>query len=297
MRNDLEIQGPGADERLAFDQSGRGPDVLLIHGALTTAVDMTLALTPALDGMRVTAVDRPGHGRSPRAPGVETPWRQAERIHALAVELGLDRPVVVGHSFGGAVALAYALRYPEETSGAVLLAPIVFPEVRLEHGLFAPRDLPLGRLWNRTLGPGFDSLVLPLLWRVMFLPQAMPQAFRDCFPFDQAGARASLEAEGGDALAINRGLARILMAAPACRTPVRIFAGAADPVVNNGLHGWRLSRMLRDVAFDWLPGLGHMIHHFAQAPIAAAVRELTRARRDVVPPSPARPATPRCEAA
>jgi len=297
MRNDLDIQGPGADARLAFEQSGQGPDVLLIHGALTTAVDMTLALTPALAGLRVTAVDRPGHGRSPPSSGIETPWRQAERIHDLVVELGLDRPVVVGHSFGGAVALAYAIRYPAETSGAVLLAPIVFPEIRMEHGLFAPRALPLGRLWNRTLGVGFDGLVLPLIWRAMFLPQVMPQAFRDRFPFDQAAARASLEAEGGDALAINRGLGRILLEAPACRTPVRIFAGAADPVVNNALHGLRLSGMLPDAAFRWLPGLRHMIHHFAQAPIAAAVRDLVQARQEVGPSLAGAPASTHSEAA
>jgi len=268
---------PAAANSLAFDQSGQGPDVLLIHGALTTAADMTLALSPFLDGFRVTAVDRPGHGLSADPSGVETPWRQAERIHDLAVALGLDRPVVVGHSFGGAVALAYAVRYPAEMSGAVLLAPIVFPELRMEHGLFAPRALPFGRLWNRTLGVGFDTLVLPALWRAMFLPQAMPPAFRDRFPFEQVGARASLEVEGGDALAVNRGLWRTLVDAPACRTPVRIFAGTLDPVVNNAVHGWRLSRLLPDAAFSWLPGLGHMIHHFAQPPITAAVRDLSAA--------------------
>lgn len=277
MPAEPESPRPDADDRLAFDRSGHGPDVLLVHGAMTTAADMTLALSPFLDGLRVTAVDRPGHGRSPGPQGVETPWRQAGRIHALAVELGLRRPVVVGHSFGGAVALAYAVRYPAETSGAVLLAPIVFPELRLEHGLFAPRALPHGRLWNRTLGVAFDRVALPWLWHAMFLPQAMPLAFRDRFPFEQAGARTSLEAEGGDALAINRGLARILMEAPLCRTPVRIFAGTLDPVVNNALHGRLLSGLLPDGDFSWLPGLGHMIHHFAQPAIAAAIRDLGEA--------------------
>jgi pimeloyl-ACP methyl ester carboxylesterase len=55
---------------------------------------------------------------------------------------------------------------------------------------------------------------------------------------------------------------------------VRIFGGERDMVVNNTLHGRVLARILPDGHFETLPGLGHMVHHFAQAPIVDAVRRL-----------------------
>lgn len=100
----------GGGVGLAHAQVGRGKDVVLIHGAMTCLDDMALALFSSLqDEFRVTAFDRPGHGRNPATTLTGTPWRQAEAIHHAAQALALNRPVVVGHSFGRAVALAYAL--------------------------------------------------------------------------------------------------------------------------------------------------------------------------------------------
>src|ERR1700761_1114251 len=120
--------------RVSWAQAGSGADVLLVHGAIVTLEDMVLALFPALSSRRrVTAFDRPGHGLSGRAGWTGTPWRQAEALHHAAVALGLDRPVVVGHSFGATVALAYRLQFPADTAGVVAVSPIAAPEVRLEH--------------------------------------------------------------------------------------------------------------------------------------------------------------------
>ncbi len=105
---------------LAYVEAGVGDPVLLIHGAMTNLDDM---LTGPFDDLaaehRVIAVDRPGHGESTRRRLADaSPWRQAEIIHDAAAELGVERPIVVGHSFGGAVALAYAMRFPRETAGS-----------------------------------------------------------------------------------------------------------------------------------------------------------------------------------
>ena len=261
---------------VAFSQSGAGADVLLIHGALVTREDMVLSLASALEGeFRVTAVDRPGHGDSTRGGWTGSPWRQAEALHEASRKMKLERPIVIGHSHGGAVALAYALQFPQDTAGVVALAPIAFPEVRLEHVVLAPRGLwPMGPAFNQLVSPAIDRLLLPLLWRAMFMPQQVPPRYAAVFPFDKAGSVAQMEAEGQDSLLLNLGLVRSAMSYGACDVPIRIFGGDRDLVVNNALRGRLAAALLPAGHYQNLPGLGHMLHHFAQAPIAQAVRHL-----------------------
>src|SRR4051812_41208959 len=71
----------------------------------------------------------------------------------------------------GAVALALGMSRPEEIAGILALAPICFPELRLEQVLFGPRAVPVaGDALAHSAGAAVDSALLPLLWRVMFLP-------------------------------------------------------------------------------------------------------------------------------
>lgn len=261
---------------VAFSQSGAGADVLLIHGALVTREDMMLSLASALEGeFRVTAVDRPGHGDSTRGGWTGSPWRQAEALREASRRMKLERPIVIGHSHGGAVALAYALQFPQDIAGVVALAPIAFPELRLEHVAFAPRGLwPMGPGLNQLVSSTIDRLLLPLLWRAMFMPQQIPPRYAAVFPFAKAGSVEQMEAEGEDSLLLNLGLVRSAMGYGTCAVPIRIFGGDQDLVVNNALHGQVAAALLPRGHYQNLPGLGHMLHHFAQAPIAQAVRDL-----------------------
>jgi len=260
---------------LAFAQAGQGPDVILIHGAMTSLDDMAIALFATLENeFKVTAFDRPGHGRN-AAPDGGTAWRQAEQVHVCAQALGLQRPVVVGHSFGGAVALAYALQFPDETTGVVALSPIAFPEPRLEQLLFAPRAAPgLLGLWSQSFGRLMDPVLLPILWRAMFLPQAPPARFEQAFPFALAGRSEQSISEAQDAALMPLGVGWNALGYGACEVPIHVMAGDRDMVVNTALHARGLARCLRRGRLTRLPGLGHMIHHFAQPAIAQAVRDL-----------------------
>lgn len=271
--------GRGDGPRLGFTQTGAGRDVILIHGALVTREDMVLALSSALeDEFRVTAFDRPGHGESARGVATGTPWRQAAVVHETAIQLGLERPIIVGHSYGGAVALAYALQYPQHVAGVVALAPIAFPELRLEHLVFGPRGMwPLRLALNPVLATFVDPLLLPVLWRSMFVPQAVPSRYAAVFPYAAAGSPRQTEAEGEDALLLNAGLMRSAINYSGCDVPVRVFGGDRDLVVNNALQGRLVAGVLPNGRYQTLPGLGHMIHHFAQAPIVQAVRDLAGA--------------------
>ena len=110
--------------------AGDAPPIVLIHGASGNLEDMRLALGERLSTRyRVILVDRPGHGWSDRspAPDAASPAHQAAMLSEMLDRLGIDRAIVVSHSWGGTVATALALDHPERVAGLVLLAPVSHP--------------------------------------------------------------------------------------------------------------------------------------------------------------------------
>lgn len=102
------------------------PAIVMIHGLAGQAAHYSYGVVPRLDQrFRTVAPDRPGSGYSPRHAKAPAHLRaQADAIAALIEVLDLGRPLVVGHSLGGAIALALALDYPDKVAGLALLAPL-----------------------------------------------------------------------------------------------------------------------------------------------------------------------------
>lgn len=261
--------------RLSYVQLGSGRDVVYLHGALTTSTEGIIALGATFaPHVRLTAFDRPGHGSSDPVPDGGSIWTQATLITEAMSRLGLHRPIVIGHSFGAAVALAIALQTPTLVEGIVVLGPIAFPELRPELAIFGPRAMPMtGPGWTVLARPT-DPLLLATLWNGMFLPQAMTDDFAAGFPFQTAGSADRLRAEGADALQLASGLVRAASLYSQCQLPVHILQGDRDMVVNPILHGRQLAEILPDATFSWLEGLGHMAHHFRPEVVLNAVRQM-----------------------
>jgi pimeloyl-ACP methyl ester carboxylesterase len=98
--------------RIAFEETGAGPDLVLVHGITESRRAWDPVLPLLAEQWRVIAVDLRGHGESSRRAPYD-PESLAADLGAVVAELALDAPLVVGHSLGGVVVSAYAgARFP-----------------------------------------------------------------------------------------------------------------------------------------------------------------------------------------
>jgi pimeloyl-ACP methyl ester carboxylesterase len=119
----IEIDG----ERIHYvDLGGTAPPLVMIHGLGGNLMHFTYALADRLtNDFRVIMVDRPGCGYSERPDGAPADLTaQAATLAKFMREFGLKRPLVVGHSLGGALSLAIALDHPDCVGALALIAPL-----------------------------------------------------------------------------------------------------------------------------------------------------------------------------
>jgi pimeloyl-ACP methyl ester carboxylesterase len=109
--------------RMRFFVSGEGLPILLLHGLAGGAANWADLAPPLARRHRVIVPDLPGHGGSSALPAAPNVDAYAERVRLLAEREGALPAVLVGHSFGGLVALRLALRAPHAVAGVVLAAP------------------------------------------------------------------------------------------------------------------------------------------------------------------------------
>jgi len=142
--------------RIAYRRAGSGPALLLLHG-LGCDSSTWLPVMPRLaESFTVLAPDLLGHGQSDKPRGDYSLGGYANGMRDVLTVLGIKKVTVVGHSFGGGVAMQFAYQFPERTERMVLVAPGgLGPEVS---GLIRALTLPgagaaLGALTMRPLRP------------------------------------------------------------------------------------------------------------------------------------------------
>ena len=239
---------------------------MLIHGNVVTAEDW--ALSGVLDqvaakGHRVIAFDRPGYGYSDRPR--DTAWTaaaQADLLRRACAHLGIDRPVVVGHSWGTLAALALALADPAAARGLVLLSGYYHPTIRADALMVAPATVPvLGDVLRHTVSPLLGAASLPLLVKGMFAPLPVPERFQQGFEQGMAVRPLQIRAEAEDAAGMARAAAAMRDHYGELRLPLQIMAGSDDQVVDVGRHSVRLHQQIPHSELQVIPGAGHMVHH------------------------------------
>lgn len=267
---------PAWESLLAVDEGeGPGPAVLLVHGQPGSAADWQ-DLRQVPPGGRCLVVDRPGYGRS--AVGACGMGDNAEFLADLLAARSAAPAVVVGHSYGGGVALLMAARRPETVAGLVLL------------GSVGPRSSVNGfdhLLASRGVGEALSAAGLFTVGRVLprlrpwsrRLPSMAGARMRASLPDGRYGAELSkvgvrmwrsflveqraLVAEIGDVDAAMRQV----------RVPTAVVSGTWDVVVPPAVSA-EMASAIAGSELVTLAGVGHFVARDAPERVAAVVRRV-----------------------
>ena len=249
--------------RLRYIERGSGTPVLLLHGNGSMIEDFVASgiMDDAETGYRFVAFDRPGFGHSERPPGhTWGPSEQARLLMGAARQLEIERPIIVGHSWGALVALAIALHHPDDIAGLVLISGHYYP---MEPASRLPTTFPFGILVRRMMAP--DTV------RRVFAPCNVPERFKRTFPLPLAMRMSQMQTVDEEAAMLSEAVAELSRHYGELRVPVRLIAGSDDRVVDTELHSARLHREVETSTFQCVPSCGHMVHHAVPAEILAAI--------------------------
>lgn len=250
---------------------GAGPDLILIHGASGNVRDWTYNFAERVsDRYRVIMFDRPGLGWSGRLNGKSGPWNgssespleQAALLQKAAAIVGVEQPVIVGHSYGGAVAMAWALSKPDETAAVVMLAAVSNPW---------PGDLG----WTYTVNGSTygGALVVPVLSAFVpsafvdasvdsiFTPQPAPQGYAEHVGAGLVLRRESMRANAQQVNSLRPHIVKMSKRYSSLQMPIEIVHGDADTIVPLAIHSEPLSIQAPNATLTVLEGVGHMPHH------------------------------------
>lgn len=261
-------------------EAGEGRAVLLVHGASASNRELRSALeTPLVEaGFRVIAMDRPGFGWSPAFSGRDRLEGHARAVAAVIEAIGLEKPIVIGHSYGGAVALRLALDRPGLAGGYVLLGSATHGDVGPVAWFNHVGATPVaGWLFAHSIVP----LVGPIIGRPgvisAFAPAEAPQGHYKATAVGLVFRPSTFLANSHDLERVNPELLAQQDRYGEITDPVAIVAGEDDHTVLTARHSERTAAAIVGSRLSLLPGVGHMPHHAAPELIVEHVRAMAGA--------------------
>lgn len=287
----IEVSGV----KLHVAVSGQGRPVVFLHGLGAMMQDWRLSLLGQAERRyRTLAFDRPGYGWSER-PGWSrwSPERQAELLRRATRRMGVERPMLVGHSYGALVALAWAEAYPEDVAGLVLIAPYAYPG-RVKTPFLAAQSLSgLGGLARNTISPMLGRAAWDKAIARIFAPNPVPDAIA-LYPADMNMRPSQMRAQAEELANIMPASRRLSEHYGAIAAPTVILTGDRDNVLDPVVQAIRLHQAIAHSVLKTIPETGHMLHHFAAAEVLAAIElawhESDVQSRALLGPAPSKPA-------
>ncbi|MGB3409168.1 MAG: alpha/beta hydrolase, partial [Jannaschia sp.] len=257
-----------------------GPDLVMIHGASGNSREFTYRLIPALqDRFRCIAFDRPGLGYTgrtnpaydmPFSSRAETPGEQAALLARAYGQIGNGIPLVLGHSFGGTVALAWALDHAARA--LVLLAPAA---MRWKGGL-GPMYAMLASAPGGAVAVPMIAAMVPdrtveTVTERIFAPDPVPPGYTAHIGGQLTLRRRSLRANARQVNGLKPHITQMQARYGDLTLPIEWLHGTADTIVPPSVHAYPFQALVPHVNMTLLDGTGHMPHHSREAEVIAAI--------------------------
>lgn len=261
--------------RLHYLERGRGQPVVVFHGNGTMAkeIDISGLLDLASDKYRMIVFDRPGYGYSERPrTTIWDPIAQARLFDHALRQMGIEKPIVVGHSWGAMVAVALGLERPQDVQSLVLVGGYYYPTPRIDVPLFSPPAIPvIGDLLRYTMSPIFGWMVWPAMLRKMFYPKKPTARFKEEYPVWMGLRPGQIRAASAEIAMLIPAAYRLMKRYHDLRVPVVLLAGTGDIHALPRLHSERLHHELPQSELIMVPDAGHMVTHTSPLSIVAAI--------------------------
>ena len=256
LRQSVVVDGTS----LNYVSAGSGRPVVLIHGNPGSYQDYTLAVIERLSqSYCVVAFDRPGHGYSERQDSVHTTVEVQARIIRDALDkLGIKKPVLVGHSWGGSLVLAAAVAYEKDLAGIVLLAPAAYPTVSREWWSLLPHVPLIGNLVVNRLTPFLGRAMVRKSLQEAYDPQDVQEDYVEQ-SLELWIQPDHIRACAYDERTLGASLAGLSEHYRDIEVPVVIVTGAADRLLNPEEHAYPLHKAIRNSKLVVLPETGHQL--------------------------------------
>jgi pimeloyl-ACP methyl ester carboxylesterase len=264
-------------DTLHYVDKGSGPPIVMIHGLGGQLRNFAASLVDDLArDHRVILVDRPGSGYSVRGPGSSARLHaQADTIAAFIAALGLDRPLLVGHSLGGALSLAVAVRHPEVAGGLALVAPLTQDQDQADvppvfKGLVI-RNSGVRKAVGWTLAVPMGMAKAEEALREVFAPDPVPENFGVDGGGFLAMRPSNFIASSADICELEGELPGMVERYPSIAIPVAILYGRGDNLLAPALHGEKTASQIPGARLTLTEG-GHMLPFTDPATTLAFVR-------------------------
>jgi pimeloyl-ACP methyl ester carboxylesterase len=256
------------------------PPVVLVHGNGAMGREMAISglVEVLVPSFRVLVFDRPGYGHSERPKARSySPEAQATILLDALDTLGIERPIVLGHSWGAMVVQAMALAAPARLGAVVLVSGYYTATPRLDTLLLGAPAVPvLGPLMRHTVSPLIGRLLWPLMVRRIFAPRAVTERFSREYPVWMSLRPSQLLASAAEAGMMPLQAVKLKRREHELAVPTVIVAGDKDFLVMTRWQSKRLHQRVPSTHLRVIPGAGHMVHHTATAAVAEAVHEAWR---------------------
>jgi len=239
-----------------------GQPLVLIHGLAGSMHNLSYALARQLaSDFRVITIDRPGTGYSTRDDDdLAALPEQAGMIWEFLDKLGVDKPVLVGHSLGGALSLAMALQRRENIGAVALISPLT-ATTQEPPAVFKPlviRSKLLRRLIAHTIAVPVARLTTGQVVTEVFAPEPAPADFMIKGGGILGLRPGSFIAASADLSGVTRSMpAQVARYREELDVPGGVLYGADDRLLSPDLHGRSMEAF--GLFYESLPGRGHMI--------------------------------------
>ena len=260
------------------EDRGQGRPVVFIHGLGGNLHHFDIPLWPSMgQGYRLIAIDRRGSGYSQQDWGNDGAiTTHARDIAAILDELGVGNALYVGHSLGGAVALAAALTTPEKVAGLALIAPLTVysPQIAPEFRPLYIRSPRLRKFMARTYAIPAAVKATEQTLDFVFGPQKPP----DDYAVGGAaltGVRPShFYATSTDLVSLEQDMPSVEARVGEIRVPAAVLFGTSDRVLDYKRHGLSMEKRLPGCEVRLLDGVGHMVQYSAPEATANFIKSL-----------------------